>query len=153
MTDSSSETTEVMPTAEPVVGPPQVPADAPAPEYVTPVHKPVSGTSKVVIAVAAVVLGFVVLGGTFASGVMVGSHVGGGRGGGVAQQRGQFGAQGQGTNGGGFEGQRGGRHGGGGRGGFGGRGGQMSPQGQTAPQGQVAPQTQTAPGGSNAQPQ
>ncbi len=96
MTDNSSETTEVMPTAEPVAGPPQVPVDAPAPEYVTPTHKPVSGTSKVVIVIAAVVLGLVVLGGTFASGAMVGSHVGGGRGGAVAGQSGQFGGRGQG---------------------------------------------------------
>lgn len=152
MTDNSSETTEVMPTAVPVVDPAEMPVAAPATEYLTPTHKPVSGTSKAVIVVAAVVLGFVVLGGTFASGVMVGSHVGGARGGVVAQQRGQFGTPGQGMNGGGFESRRGGKRGGG-RGGFGGRGGQMPPQGQTAPQGQAAPQTQTAPGGSNAQPQ
>ena len=138
MTDSSSETTEVMPTAEPVVGAAEEPVAAPAVEYRTPVPKPVSGASKVVIIVAAVVLGFVVLSGTFASGVMVGSHIGGGRGGVVAGQRGQFGVQGEGMNGRGFEGRRGGMHG---------RGGQMPPQGQTTPQGQ------TAPDGSNAQPQ
>ena len=82
MTDSN-DTTEVLPTAEmpaaaPAAAMPE-PAGAPAPAYKTPEAKPATGTSKVLIIVAAVVLGFVVLGTTFASGVMVGTHVGGGR--------------------------------------------------------------------------
>ncbi len=77
MTDSSNETTEVLPTAEmPAVAPAAAmpePAGAAPARYKTPEVKPATGTSKVLIIVAAAVLGFVVLGATFASGVMVGS--------------------------------------------------------------------------------
>jgi hypothetical protein len=148
MTDNSNETTGVMPTAEmpsvePTVAAPE-PAAVAAPVYKTPAMAPATGTSKVLIIVAAAVLGFVVLGATFASGVMVGSHIGGARGGAAMARQGQLGMPG------GPDGQLGAPRGRGyggrghGRGGFGGQNapqGQMPPQGQgqTAPQGQVAP--------------
>jgi hypothetical protein len=167
MTDNSNETTEVLPTVEmPAVEPAVAgsgPAVAtPATAYKTPEMKPVTSTSKVLIIVAAAVLGFVVLGATFASGVMVGSHVGGMRGGPAITRQGQLGGPGgpggqlgapQGRD---FE-QDGGRgHGRGGRGGYGGQNGpqgQMPPQGQGGPQGQVPPQGQAAPDGSTGQSQ
>jgi hypothetical protein len=167
MTDNSSETTAVIPTVEPAAAPPQEPVAAPAAEYRTVATKPTSaaGTPKAMIVVASVVLGLLILGATFASGAMVGSHFAGGRRGIVAEQQGQFGGPGAGMNGGeGFERGPGGRHGGRGLNGQNGqvppRGqgqsapqGQMPPQGQTAPQGQLPPQGQPAPGGSTGQPQ
>ncbi len=157
MTDNSNETTEVLPVVEapaveasPAVQAPA--ASAPAVEYTTPASRPLSGTSKALIAVAATVFGLMLLGATFASGVAVGSHIGGARGGFAARQ-GQFGGPGGGMmNGRGFEeGRRGQgfRHG---NGGFGGQYGQTEPQGQLPPghpdsQGQPAPQGQTAPDG------
>jgi hypothetical protein len=157
MTDNSSETTEVMPTVEPAVAPPEAPVAAPAVEYQPVATKPPSavGTPKAMIVVASVVLGLLILGATFASGAMVGSHFAGGRRGIVAGQPGQLGGPGAGMNGSeGFKRGPGGRRG---RGGFGGTNGQMPPQGQTAPQGapqgQMPPQGQTAPDGSTGQQQ
>jgi hypothetical protein len=163
MTDNSNETTEVMPAVEtPAVEPtaagPQPAVAVPAAGYKTPDIKPVTGTSKVLIIVAAAVLGFAVLGATFASGVMVGSHLGGVRGGAAMARQGQLGGpDGPGgqlgaPQGRGFDQGRGRGHGRGGRGGL---GGQNAPQGQLPPQGQgqSAPQGQTAPDGSTGQPQ
>jgi hypothetical protein len=154
MTDNSSETTEVLPTVEPVVAAADAPAVAPVVHYQPEPTKPAGagGSSRVMIVVASVVLGLVVLGATFASGAVVGSHFAGGRRGMAVGQQGQLGGPG-GMNGGYGQGQRGGR----GRRGYGGYNGQMPPQGfgqgQTAPNGQVPPQGQTAPNGSTGQPQ
>ena len=157
MTDNSNEATEALQTVEmPAVGPAvagvQPEVAAPAAGYKTPEITPVTGTSKVLIIVAAAVLGFVVLGATFASGVMVGSHVGGPRGSTAMMQRGQLGApQDRGYDQGGGRGRD--RRG---RGGFGGQNvpqGQMPPQGQNTPRGQLPPQGQTAPDGSAGQSQ
>ena len=61
MTDNSSETTEVLPTTEPVSPPAEEPVAAPAMEYQQPVtatHVGGTGTSKTLIVVAGGVLWF-----------------------------------------------------------------------------------------------
>lgn len=146
MTDTNSEDTAVMPPAEnPAATEPEVPA-APAAQFsaATPAAK-MTDAPKVMIIVAAVALGFVVLAGTFGSGVFVGAHFAGGRPGVIAGQQERIGGPGFGMDG---QGQRGmDRRGQGGmmqrRGGqFRGRGG----FGQGVPQNPDGSQVPTAPG-------
>jgi hypothetical protein len=98
MTDSSSESTAVMPPVESPGGVDDttVAASAYQPQPVAPPAAKMTDATKAMLVVAAVVLGFVVLAGTFATGAFVGAHFSGGRPGVFAGQQDGIGGPGAG---------------------------------------------------------